>query len=488
MRNSQVEANWKKYRLEAYGPELDDDTRNDILFSDEFDEFDDEYEERSGESGAETNIVEKEIDFHFDNYVAKFARVDVLKWYIFLLADFESNTFEVNKAVLKLLHRVAFDLKMASRLYQLSLFVIFKRLSQRFKHQSISEIKKTQYFEIYQFGYHILRRFYADYQKIGSKLIPELLFWKGPKECYEIDNGYGTFEIKSDGSKGKEILWPEELDNELRALYDEYLLFEEKPEGVDIVEYIEQGLSRPRTRRQIIRQMKMLGLNTFGARGTRRYMERGFKSSVFTPEIVNQMHNLIDEFNSKTPPSGSDSKGDLVNFIRSNLTEKYTRAKIIKQLQYENIHYEQPPRKRYSKIPQKLIEQRESGEEEIDQLLEDSNMLGFGHSRQRNDEYGKRELNKTNKSITCLSPEDDLKSTDGIISSNIFEHASSRSNGNTEVDELLTTCETNSVITNNSDDEIILGKRERPIAVSDEDDNTTSKKTRTKRIIESDSE
>ncbi|KAK6103557.1 Timeless family protein [Brugia pahangi] len=480
----EVEANWKKYRLEAYGPELDDDTRNDILFSDEFDEFDDEYEERSGESGAETNIVEKEIDFHFDNYVAKFARVDVLKWYIFLLADFESNTFEVNKAVLKLLHRVAFDLKMASRLYQLSLFVIFKRLSQRFKHQSISEIKKTQYFEIYQFGYHILRRFYADYQKIGSKLIPELLFWKGPKECYEIDNGYGTFEIKSDGSKGKEILWPEELDNELRSLYDEYLLFEEKPEGVDIVEYIEQGLSRPRTRRQIIRQMKMLGLNTFGARGTRRYMERGFKSSVFTPEIVNQMHNLIDEFNSKTPPSGSD----LVNFIRSNLTEKYTRAKIIKQLQYENIHYEQPPRKRYSKIPQKLIEQRESGEEEIDQLLEDSNMLGFGHSRQRNDEYGKRELNRTNKSITCLSPEDDLKSTDGIIISNIFEHASPRSNGNTEVDELLTTCETNSVITNNSDDEIILGKRERPIVVSDEDDNTTSKKTRTKRIIESDSE
>ncbi|VDN95334.1 unnamed protein product [Brugia pahangi] len=222
-------------------------------------------------------------------------------------------------------------------------------------------------------------------------------------------------------------------------------------------------------------------------------MEGGFKSSVFTPEIVNQMHNLIDEFNSKTPPSGSGSKGDhcfsdLVNFIRSNLTEKYTRAKIIKQLQYENIHYEQPPRKRYSKIPQKLIEQRESGEEEIDQLLEDSNMLGFGHSRQRNDEYGKRELNRTNKSITCLSPEDDLKSTDGIIISNIFEHASPRSNGNTEVDELLTTCETNSVITNNSDDEIILGKRERPIAVSDEDDNTTSKKTRTKRIIESDSE
>lgn len=38
--------------------------------------------------------------------------------YVFLLADFESNTIEVNKAVLKLLHRIAFDLKMAPRLYQ----------------------------------------------------------------------------------------------------------------------------------------------------------------------------------------------------------------------------------------------------------------------------------------------------------------------------------------------------------------------------------
>ncbi|VDP15082.1 unnamed protein product [Onchocerca flexuosa] len=297
----EVEANWEKCRLETYGPEPNYNTTNNDLFSVELDGFNEEHEEENDESDDETSVVEKEIDFHFNDYIAKFARTDVLKWYIFLLADFESNAVEVNKAILKLLHRVAFDLKMAPRLYQLSLFVIFNGLAQRFKDQSISEIKKSQYFEIYQFGYHVLRRFYVDYHKIGSKLIPELLFWKGPKECYEIANGYGTFEIKQDGSKGKEILWPEELDNELRILYDEYLLFEEKPEGVDIVEYIEQGLSRPRRRRQIIRQMKMLGLDTFSARSTRRNMERGIKSSIFMPEIVNEMRNLIKEFNSKSP-------------------------------------------------------------------------------------------------------------------------------------------------------------------------------------------
>ncbi|CAG9539488.1 unnamed protein product [Cercopithifilaria johnstoni] len=482
----EVEANWEKCRLETYGPELDDSTKSDAQFNDEFDE---EYEERSDESDVEISMVEKEIDFHFDDYVAKFARVDVLKWYIFLLADFESNTVEVNKAILKLLHRIAFDLKMAPRLYQLSLFVIFKRLAVRFKGQSIHEIKKSQYFEIYQFGYHLLRRFYVDYQKIGSKLIPELLFWKGPKECHEIANGYGTFEIKQDGSKGKEIVWPEELDNELRTLYEEYLLFEEKPEGVDIIEYIEQGLSRPRTRRQIIRQMKMLGLDTFGARNTRRDMG-GIKSPVFAPEIVSQIHNLIEEFNSKTPSSRPD---DLVSFIRNNLTEKYSRAKIIKQLQYGSIYYKPASRKKRSKASQKLTEQRESDEEGIGELFGGSNTLGFGYLFQRDNECGaKRKRNKTNRSTTCLSPEEDLKSTDDIINPDAFGCSSPRSSANT-VDELFTINRKESIVnTNDSDDEVILKKRQRSVASiapsSDEDDDTISRKMRKKRIIGSDSE
>uniref|UniRef100_A0A0R3RYB6 Rhodanese domain-containing protein n=1 Tax=Elaeophora elaphi TaxID=1147741 RepID=A0A0R3RYB6_9BILA len=479
----EVEANWEKCRLKTYGLELVNNTRNNALFNDGLDGFDEEYEEGSGESDVETRMVEKEINFHFDDYVTKFARVDVLKWYIFLLADFESNTDEVNKAVLKLLHRVAFDLKMAPRLYQLSLFVIFKRLALRFKNQSIREIKKSQYFEIYQFGYHVLRRFFADYQKIGSKLIPELLFWKGPKECYEIANGYGTFEIKQDGSKGKEILWSEELDNEMRGLYEEYLLFEEKPEGVDIVEYIEQGLSRPRTRRQIIRQMKMLGLDTFGAKGIRR--ERGIKSSVFAPEIVSQIHNLIEEFNLKTP-SRSD---DLVNFIRNNLAEKYTRSKIIKQLQYENVHYEPAPKKKRSKTSQKLTGRRESDEGGIDELFEGSNTLGFGYLFQSGDKREENQKrNETNRSTICLLPEHDLKSIDDSTNPDIFGYTSPRSSANAV--ELITTNKTRSV--HNSDDEVILGKRRQSMAsaasVSDEDDNSIAKKTRKKRIIRSDSE
>ncbi|VDK33215.1 unnamed protein product [Gongylonema pulchrum] len=226
---------------------------------------------------------------------------------------------------------------------QLSLFNIFKKLAVLYKNRPMHEIKRSSHFELYQFGYHLLRKFFADYKRIGSRLLPEILFWKGPKESFEIANGYGAYEITACGRKGKEILWPEELDNELRALYEEYLLFEEKPEGVDIVEYIEQGLSRSRTRRQIIRHMKSYGLNSFGHRAKRNDAESRPSSTNFEPETIDRIHFLVKEFKNTTHSSPSD---DLVNFIRKNLPRKYNRTQIIKQLRYEGIHYEPPTKRR----------------------------------------------------------------------------------------------------------------------------------------------
>lgn len=124
---------------------------------------------------------------------------------------------------------------------------------------------------------------------------------------------YIFYRTKRSEEKVKDVLWPEELDNEMRSLYEEYLSFEEKPEGhpviigdiyqksicviseyvagkvhekivhsffflihcclgVDIVEYIEQGLSRTRTRKQIIREMKSMGLHTFGLKASKRFL------------------------------------------------------------------------------------------------------------------------------------------------------------------------------------------------------------------------
>ncbi len=47
---------------------------------------------------------------------------------------------------------------------------------------------------IYEFGFHLMKRFFATYRTVGATLIAETLFWKGPRECYEIEHGYGSYE------------------------------------------------------------------------------------------------------------------------------------------------------------------------------------------------------------------------------------------------------------------------------------------------------
>lgn len=54
--------------------------------------------------------------------------------------------------------------------------------------------KRHKFFELYEFGYHLLRKFFAHYKERGSVLICELLFSKTVRECAEIEHGYGTYE------------------------------------------------------------------------------------------------------------------------------------------------------------------------------------------------------------------------------------------------------------------------------------------------------
>lgn len=59
---------------------------------------------------------------------SRFAHSDVLKWYIVLLADFSSNTVQLNHCITKMFHRISYDLKMAPILYQARLFRTFQKL------------------------------------------------------------------------------------------------------------------------------------------------------------------------------------------------------------------------------------------------------------------------------------------------------------------------------------------------------------------------
>lgn len=67
----------------------------------------------------------------------------------------------------------------------------------RVRLESIAEKTKLLFNaqELKQFAVHIIRKF-TEVAKRNTKVYIELLFWKGNKEAYEIEEGYGTLTSK----------------------------------------------------------------------------------------------------------------------------------------------------------------------------------------------------------------------------------------------------------------------------------------------------
>uniref|UniRef100_A0A1I7X4I7 TIMELESS domain-containing protein n=1 Tax=Heterorhabditis bacteriophora TaxID=37862 RepID=A0A1I7X4I7_HETBA len=157
--------------------------RNGELVNDGIEGFSDEMEE------DDRSYETKEVDFDFTEYIVKFARTDVLRWYVF---------FKINVRCV-CIFSISFLLKWIPIYFS---FVIY--------------------------------RFFATFEKTGEKLVPEILFWKSPKDCYEIEHGYGTYE-RDKAAKGKDVdrfsLWTEDLEDNLRNLYNEYRDMDERPDS-----------------------------------------------------------------------------------------------------------------------------------------------------------------------------------------------------------------------------------------------------------------
>ncbi|KAI6231590.1 TIMELESS domain-containing protein [Aphelenchoides besseyi] len=212
-------------------------------------------EEQSDDQEPKFQVAE--IEFDFNEYVMRFAKPDVIHWYSFVFKDYKTNEQQLNKSTLKMFHRFAFQLNSPSRLYIATLFRTLLKLHAEV-HECPAEMRrKHKHFELYEFGYHLLRKFFGHYKERGSVLICELLFSKTARDCVEIENGYGTYDEQMQKST---LTWPEELEEELRTLYQQYTDMEEKPEDITILEFIQHNLSRERTPNQITRQLKRMGL------------------------------------------------------------------------------------------------------------------------------------------------------------------------------------------------------------------------------------
>lgn len=207
-------------------------------------EWDDEVENEELEAHYDT----VDENFNFKDYVARFANANVVRAYTLLLGNFQHNSAETNHALAKMLHRIGFDMGLIGMLFQARLFRVFQKIVN-------DPAAKTSHFkEIVSLAHHVVRKF-VEVAQTNDKVFVELFFLKNVKEAFEIVEGYGA---TRDSVKGK-VAWSEELEEELRYLFERF--HDKEEDGKDTVDLImEQITDESKTRRQIILALVHLGL------------------------------------------------------------------------------------------------------------------------------------------------------------------------------------------------------------------------------------
>lgn len=272
----------------------------------ESNEFDEESNTEDEEPEARTiQLCEKEFDFK--GFVSRFANWKIVRAYTELLKNYQKNSDYTNTCVIKMLHRISWDCKMAGFLFQAT---IFQTLQKILNSPEYSPVIK----ELKRFSKYIVRKFFEVAQK-NNKVFVEILFWKRPCDIYEIENGYGT-----NKPRNAPELWSEEQEDELQSLYHEYK--DNTEDDKDVVDHIlEHMIDQTKTRRQVIRKLKQLGILQ-NAKELHKSKSVQLKRD-WTEEEISNLLQLYEKYKDSI---------DIVGLISQNLSNKIPKSRIVEKL------------------------------------------------------------------------------------------------------------------------------------------------------------
>ncbi|XP_040493066.1 protein timeless homolog isoform X1 [Ursus maritimus] len=311
-------------------------------------EEEDEEEEDEEEELQAVQVSEKE--FNFPDYLKRFASSAVVRAYVLLLRGYRQNGAHTNHCVVKMLHRLAHDLKMDALLFQLSLFCLFNRL--------LSDPAAGAYTELVTFAKYILGKFFA-LAAVNQKAFVELLFWKNTAVVREMAEGYGSLDGGS--SSRKPPMWTPEEEAQLQELY----LAHKDVEGQDVVDVILAHLKTPRTRKQVIHQLVRLGL----ADSVKDFQRKGTHIVLWTEDQELELQRLFEEF---------QDSDDVLGHIMKNITARRSRARIVDKLLALGLVAERRElyKKRRKKLaPSSLLKGEESQKDFCQEDLEEEENL-----------------------------------------------------------------------------------------------------------------
>ncbi|KAM4796026.1 protein timeless homolog [Rhinophrynus dorsalis] len=298
-------------------PEEEVELLKQILFADlpratqtgTHDLLEEEEEEEVEEEEELTSVQVSEKEFNFIDYMKRFANANVVKTYVLLLKNYQQNSAHTNHCVAKMLHRIAYDLKMEALLFQLSVFCVFNRI--------LSDPAASAYKELVAFSKYILNKFFT-LAATNNKVYVELLFWKNSAVIREMTEGYKKpGEEESEGNR-KRVKWTPEDEEELRGLYLQY----KEVEDSDVVDNILANLKPgSRTRKQIINHLVQMGL----AESVKDFKRepKGTRIVLWTEDQELELQRLYEEFK---------ETDDILGNIMKNVTAKRSKARIIDKL------------------------------------------------------------------------------------------------------------------------------------------------------------
>ncbi|XP_078057208.1 protein timeless homolog isoform X2 [Mustelus asterias] len=278
--------------------------RQPAVEGEEADEFrDEEIEEEETES-----VRVRESEFNFPDYLKRFANAGVVKPYILLLKDYRQNSVHTNHCIVKMLHRVAYNLKMDTLLYQLSVFHLFNHI--------LEDPAASSYQELVKFCKYVLSRFFTLAAE-NSKAYVELLFWKNIATIREMTEGYRRDD--QSGESKNAPTWSSEEEEELETLY---LRFKGEQGDKDVIDHIMEHIKNDlRTRKQIA--AKLVQMNLVDSVRELKRVKKGTKIVLWREEQEMELETLFVKFR------GSD---DVLGNIMKHITVKRSRARIIEKL------------------------------------------------------------------------------------------------------------------------------------------------------------
>ncbi|CAD5116385.1 DgyrCDS5281 [Dimorphilus gyrociliatus] len=308
-------------------------------------------EEEDNEEDVEDVIVRDEINFDFKEFISKFANSKVVRAYSILLGEWRDNSAAINHAILKMLHRIAFQCNLPGLLFHARIFRTFNE----FYINDLS--KKREFDELKNFGVHIIRKFVDAVQRNPSILV-NFFFWNSTNDALDMIDGF----TPRDSKRNKKVAWTEEEEEQLKNMFENLKEEEEEENGEggaagdDIVDKLVRLLpGRPRTRRQIIRQLVHLGLLQ-SARDLKKKKKGGNElRRTWNEDEEEELRMAFNEFK---------ETDDIVGCILDSLKVKRSKAAVINKLLSLGLISDRKEVRRKKKKNNFVLEKEQDNEED----------------------------------------------------------------------------------------------------------------------------